>query len=260
MVRSDWDETRQFAKVDHVRMLGVGKSRMRPLAPPLLLMIGSLLLCPPAFAQALEGAAVQAAPQYYLMSLPPAPVGEIAEAVLGEALGLPYKVDADVDAEMRFAVDGVYAPEALAREFGHRLRDVDVALIEKPSGGLWLIPESELVEAYGQGATLVAPLPTAVVSRPAQTSPTPAVAGTPTEARTPADWSWLGWLLAGWLGGAATLLGYQSARLRRAGPVPPRLPPPVAEPDTIVSDDLIIPVFAPQSHPATQPKSTRTRS
>lgn len=236
-----------------------GESRMRPLDPPLLSIIGSLLAGTPAFAQALEGAAVQAAPQYYLMSLPTAPVGEIAEAVLGEALGLPYEVDADVDAEMRFAVDGVYAPESLAREFGDKLWDVDVALIEKPSGGLWLIPKAELAEANEQGATLVAPLATAAVSGRAQTSPTSPDVEARTEARTPADWSWLGWLLAGWVGGAATLLGYQSVRLRRGRSVPPRLSPPVVEADTIVSDDLIIPVFVRQSQPATQPKSPKAR-
>lgn len=241
-------------------MRRVDESRMRPLAPPLLLMIGSLLAGAPAFAQALEGAAVQAAPQYYLMSLPPAPVGEIAEAVLGEALGLPYKVDADVNAEMRFEVDGVYAPEALATEFGYRLWNVDVALIEKPSSGLWLIPKSELAEAREQGAKLVAPLATAAVSGRAQTSPTSPIAEPPTDARGAADWSWLGWLFAGWIGGAASLLGYQSVRLRRVKPVPPRLSPPVVEANTIASDDLIIPVFVPQSQSASQPKSPQDRS
>lgn len=241
-------------------MRRVGESRMRPLDPLLLSIIGSLLCGAPAFAQALEGAAVQAAPQYYLMSLPPAPVEEIAEAVLGEALGLPYKVDADVDAEMRFEVAGVYAPEALATEFGYKLWNVDVALIEKPSGGLWLIPKSELAEAYQQGARLVAPLATAAVSGRAQPSPTSPIAEPTTEARGAADWSWLGWLFAGWIGGAGSLLGYQSVRLQRAKPVPRRLSPPVAEADEIVSGDLIIPVFAPQSHPATLPKAPQTRS
>jgi len=223
-------------------------------------MIASLLVGTPAFAQALEGAAIEAPPQYYLMSLPPAPVGEIAEAVLGEALGLPYKVDADVDAEMRFEVDGVYAPEALAKEFGYKLWNVDVALIEKPSGGLWLIPKSELAEAFEHGATLVAPLATAAVSGRAQGSPTSPVAETPTEARSPPDWSWLGWLIAGWIGGAATLLGYQSVRLRRARTVTPRLSPPAMEADAIASDDLIIPVFVAPSHPTTQPRSPQGRS
>lgn len=247
-------------QVDRVRVARAGEVRMRPLIPPLLSITCSLLLGPPALAQVLEGAAVHAAPQYYLMSLPSAPVGEIAEAVLGEALGLPYKVDADVDAEMRFEVAGVYAPEALAREFGYKLWNVDVALIEKPSGALWLIPESELAEAHAQGATIVAPLASAAASGRAQTPPILPLAKTPTKAPPPGDWSWLGWLFAGWIGGGATLLGYQALLRRRTSAATPRLAPPARKADEIVSDDLIIPVFVPQSTATTQPTAPRARS
>lgn len=232
---------------------------MRPTDPHILLSALSVLaLGTPVLAQSLEGAAIQAEPQYYLMSLPPAPVGEIAEAVLGEALGLPFKVDDDVDAEMRFQVDGVYAPKALAQEFGYRLWNIDVVLIEKPSDGLWLIPESELTAALAQGATVVAPLAATQAAARKQAAPSPPVAAGRVSDPQSAGWSWLGWLVAGWATGAASMIGWQS--LRRGNlPVPPRLPappPPVTDP---MPDDLIIPVFVPQSDQATQPTAPSAR-
>ena len=234
---------------------------MRPLGPVLLFWIlSSLVPGGPVLAQTLGSAAVQAAPQYYLLSLPPAPVGEIAEAVLGEALGLPYQVDPDVDAQMRFEVAGVYSAEGLAKELGYRLWNVDVALIEKPSGGLWLIPKSELAAAQAQGATLVAPLASIAATNRKQTPPALPLAGTQAPAPPGPDWSWLGWMIAGWIGGAASLAGYQSLQLRRARARAPRLPPPPVEAEVSVPDDLIIPVFVPQSHRTTQPKTIQTRS
>ncbi len=224
---------------------------MRSAGLPLILSIVAVLgSATPALARALDAAAIQAAPQYYLISLPQAPVGEIAEAVLGQALGLPFNVDEDVDAEMAFRIDGVYAPQALAREFGHRLWSVEVVLIEKPSDGLWLIPQAELATALAQGATIVAPqAPAAAPVRNPATSRQPAP---PAASRSPSGWSWLGWLIAGWIGGAVTLTGWRAFRRRMpVASISPVSEPPVSDP---VSDDLIIPAFTSEADPAIQPK------
>lgn len=187
----------------------------------------------------LASAAVHAEPQYYLLALPTAPVSEIAAQVLGDALGLPFQIDEDVDAEMGFRAEGLFAPKALAREFGDRLRDVDVTLIDRPSEGLWLIPTGELSGAISEGALVVTtegtiptvardPLPPAVADRIAESGPSPAS-------------SWPGWLAiaaiavaAGWSGCLA--LAGTGRRHRAAVPV---LPP---APDT-PGDDLVVPYF-----------------
>lgn len=211
-----------------------------------LIISASLALGAPAAAGVLDEAAIHAEPQYYLMSLPQAPVGEIAEAVLGEALGLPYKIDPDVDAQMRFQLDGVYAPKALAQEFGYRLWNVDVALVEKPSDGLWLIPKGELQAALAQGATLVSPLAAAQTPARKQSA---SVAASP--AATPpgapgTDWGWLGWLLGGWAAGVASVVAATRLRKPRPAPVAALLPAP-ASPlhiDDTGTEDLVIPVFS----------------
>lgn len=223
--------------------------RVAPLLPLL-----AVLLAAPAVADSLDDAAIHAEPQYYLMSLPPAPVQEIADAVLGEALGLPFKVDEDVDAQMAFRIDGMYAPRALAREFGYRLWNVDVALVERPSNGLWLIPRAELAVAQAQGATLVAPVAGMTPPRPTASVPRPAVR-TPAKPEAPSpDWSWLAWLGGGWIGGAVTVVGWswlRRRRVRQAGPAAVlALPAPeivAAEPGP---DDLVIPNFAPRRQAA----------
>lgn len=206
-------------------------------------------------AQVLGDAATHAPPQHYMITLPPTPVGEVAEVVLGQSLGLPYKIDADVNAEMAFKVDGLYGPQELAREFGYRLWNVDVALIERPSDGLWLIPEAELSAALAAGATVVSPL----ASTPAR-APRHAAAAPPVDAlKDPggADWSWLGWLAAGWATGAGAVLGGQALRRRRAAkPVAllaAPLPAPQAAPAALAAaaeDDLIIPDFRRSARPA----------
>lgn len=213
---------------------------MRPNLPLLLSVVSVLTLAAPVSADVLDDAAIQASPQYYLMSLPPAPVGEIADAVLGDALGLPFKVDPDVDATMPFKIDGLYSPKALARELGYRLWNADIALVEKPASGLWLIPKAKLTMALAEGAVLVSP-PVGTVAR--QPTPPASVPEGTAVANAAATWSWLAWLLAGWAAGAATVTLW-SRLLRRRRPVPVLL----AGPDPISSndddhDDLIIPVF-----------------
>jgi hypothetical protein len=213
-----------------------------------LIFSAALALGAPAAAGVLDEAAIHAEPQYYLMSLPQAPVGEIAEAVLGEALGLPYKVDPGVDAEMRFQLDGVYAPKALAQEFGYRLWNVGVALVEKPSDGLWLIPRDQLPAALAQGATLVSPLAAGETAARRQSATLAATPAAPTPDPAVPDWGWLGWLLGGWAAGAASVMAAMRLRKPRPAPVAALLPaPPAASPprvDDPAADDLVIPVFA----------------
>lgn len=197
----------------------------------------------------LGSAAVHAEPQYYLLALPTAPVSEIAAQVLGEALGLPFQVDEDVDAEMGFRAEGLFAPKALAREFGDRLRDVDVTLIDRPSEGLWLIPTGELSAAISEGALVVTTegavptvargsLPPVVTERIAERGPSPAS-------------NWPGWLAmaaiavaAGW-SGCLALAGTGRGR-RAAIPVLPPAPNPP-------SDDLVVPHFEQIDSPASIP-------
>ena len=222
---------------------------MRPTGLPLLLTAFMVLaLSAPASAEVLDGAAIQAAPQYYLMSLPEGPVGEVADAVLGDALGLPFRIDPDIDATMSFQVDGLYAPTALAREFGYRLWNADIALVEKPSSGLWLIPKAKLAAALSEGAVLVAPPVGTSASRP-----TPiAVAPRPTKVTPPApSWAWFAWLAAGWAGGAATVTGWSWLRRRRASAAVPLSSPEPISPidDDEDADNLVIPIFRASQRP-----------
>ncbi len=226
---------------------------MRPLPMLVLLTICSgVTLATVASTEPLDEAAIHAEAQYYLMSLPSAPVEEIAEAVLGEALGLPYSIDADVDARMAFKVDGLYAPKALAQEFGHHLWAVDVALIERPSRGLELIPKSELATALRQGASPVSAM-AVVESQISEVSPSPTKRSEEVAAATETSWSWAGWLLAGWIGGAASVIGVaihwarRPARTSLQGQEPSR-------PLELGSPDLIIPTFPPCPAAETQPK------
>lgn len=210
--------------------------------PSAILCVLGLATASVASAQALSDAATHAPPQHYIITLPPTPVAEVAEVVLGESLGLPFKVDADVKAEMPFRVDGVYGPEALAREFGYRLWNVDVALIERPSDGLWLIPAAELPAALATGAVVVSPkaaagLPVAV---------NPAVPKAPGGEVAPPgrrlDWLW--GLLAGCLAGMASVLGWRRLKRRPEAPAPVLLTAPAAPVGADApEDELTIPSF-----------------
>ena len=61
--------------------------------PVLMATLACLGGAPRRWQATLDDAAVHARPQNYLMDLPTASAGEIAEAVLGEAPGLPFQVD-----------------------------------------------------------------------------------------------------------------------------------------------------------------------
>jgi hypothetical protein len=227
----------------------MSRSSPAPIAAVLILSAGTVST---AQAQVLADAATHAPPQHYLIALPPTPVAEVADVVLGQTLGIPYKIDADVKGEMAFKVDGPYAPQELAREFGYRLWNVDVALIDRPSDGLWLIPESELPAALAAGATVVSPL-ASMPARPVATAKGSPAVTAPGEAPAGFDWSWLAWLAAGWAAGAASAFAW----LRRKTILPERptalLPAPapaapvVAAPtvEAGADDDLVIPTFAP---------------
>ena len=196
--------------------------------------IGLLVLSLPAFevqAAPLDDAAVNAAPQHYVMTLPQAPVGEIAEEVLGQTLGLPVTIDPSVDAQMSFRVDGVYSPGELAREFGYRLWNLDIALIEDSSHSLVLIPTSALPEAIASGAAVVSPLalqPEVAGAAGAGVASKPIVYGK-------RRWENLPWmaLMLGWLGGLATVPVLRRIRRRPevVGAEPMlQLPPPDVAP------------------------------
>lgn len=117
----------------------------------------ALALGGPAAAAPLDNAAIDAAPQHYVITLSQRPVSEVAEEVLGQTLGLPVSVDPRVGGRMTFRVEGVYSPQALARELGLQLWDVNVALVEDQANGLMLIPVEALPEALAMGAEAVSP-------------------------------------------------------------------------------------------------------
>ena len=239
----------RYPVIQRARVMSVREIVMRPTGLPLLLSTVVLLaLAVPASAEVLDGAAIQAAPQYYLMSLPEGPVGEIADAVLGDALGLPFKIDPDIDATMSFQVDGLYAPTALAREFGYRLWNADIALVEKPASGLWLIPKAKLEKALSEGAVLVAPPVGTPASRP---RPTAVATRATTVTRAPSSGSWFAWLAAGWAAGAGTVLGWIQLRRRQSWPTAfLSAPEPIPlNDDDEDADDLIIPVFPASQRP-----------
>lgn len=204
----------------------------------------------PAMADVLDDAAVQAEPQYYLMSLTDTPAQDVADAVLGDALGLPFKVDPAVTARISFKVDGLYGPRALVRELADRLWNADVALIERPSDGLWLIPKSALPAALAQGAALVA-APAGATATPvaATPAPRPVAPKTIVAKAPPSEMPDLSWLLAlgiGWLAGVGSVFAW--LRLRRPTPVSApvlALASPVdRRPPEPAADDLVIPTFA----------------
>lgn len=234
---------------------------MRATQPRHLLPICiALLMTSAASADPLDDAAIHAEPQYYLMSLPAAPVGDIAEAVLGEALGLPYQVDDDVDAQMRFQVDGMYAPKALAREFGYRLWNVDIALVERPSTGLWLIPKAELPAALAQGASLVSPLASAEVpARKAAATPAPVRLDRKEEEQGAANWAWLAWVIFGWAGGAVSVVALTTLRRRRS-PARSLLLTDATEAADPGPDDLVIPSFPTRTSAPPQPMTPLDRN
>lgn len=216
-----------------------------------------LALAPAAWADPLDDAPLDDGVSHYLITLPQTDVRDAAEVVLGETLGLPFKVDEDVRARMTLAIDGAYAPKDLAREFGYRLWNADVALVETAAGGLWLIPKGELNAALGQGAELVAPpAGFAVPDEPSSANSAAALPAASPPAPNGFDWTWLGWLAGGWVAGAATVWAGLRLRARPRprplGALPAPLPPtpPLSDSDP---GDLVIPIFSSASSREPQP-------
>ena len=210
-----------------------------------IVMLATAAIAGAVHAQPLADAAVNAAPQHYVMTLPHAPVGEIAEEVLGQTLGLPVTVDERIDAQMSFRVDGVYSPGELAREFGYRLWNLDIALIEDASHSLVLIPTSALPEAIAAGAEVVSPLalqPEPAVAAKAGAGAKPIVYGNRRWETGP--WLAVTTLLLGWLAGLATMPVLR--RIRRSRPQP-------------VGEPLVLHLAAPEDGPAdTDPEADLT--
>lgn len=213
---------------------------MRVQLGPLALAVGvSLSAVSAASADALDSAAVHAVPQYYLLALPTGPVSEIAGAVLGEALGLPFQIDEDVDAELSFRAEGLFAPKALATEFGDRLMDVQVALVDRPSDGLWLIPMSELGAYRSEGALMVTSIePAASMAK----RPNPPVAGKRTvgTGHSP-DQNWPGWLAIAAVSAAGGWSGWLA--LAGSGRRQRTQPPALSFAPDHPADDLLVPHF-----------------
>lgn len=178
----------------------------------------TLVIAQPVRSEPLDDAAVQGPAQHYVMTLPEAPVEEIAQEVLGETLGLPVTVDERVQARMGFRIDGVYSPKELAREFGYRLWNVDVVLIDDPAEGLMVIPASGLADAVKDGGKVVSPL---ALGKTAPATPTMAA---PRKQIVYGQDRWdlngRGFILfglMGWLAGVATCAGAVWLWARREG-------------------------------------------
>ena len=62
-----------------------------------VLLVLTVLMTGAVRSDPLDGAAIQGPAQHYVMTRPEAPVGEIAQEVLGETPGLPVGADLDAD-------------------------------------------------------------------------------------------------------------------------------------------------------------------
>lgn len=153
--------------------------------------------------------------QFYVLSFTEAPIAEVAEDVVGGALGLSIAVDPAVDGVMSFRAEGWFSPEALLREFGAAALDQEVALVRSRAGDLALVPRPNLAPELAAGGLLVAlPLPGTA---------TPGLAGAPTsppaivygrDRMQDGPPGFLLVFLAGCVAGAAALLGGQTFRRR----------------------------------------------
>ena len=172
-----------------------------------------------------------AASQFYVLSFTDAPVAEVAEAVIGGALGQSVSVDPAIAGTMSFRADGWFTGEQLMQEYGTALLDRDIAMVRSRDGDLALVPRADLPRELARGAALMAlvesspggTMPVAQAVMPASQGPAaaPIVYGQ--------DRWWDGWigatalLLIGALSGAAALLTGQriAARHRLSQRVPP---------------------------------------
>ena len=94
--------------------------------------------------------------QFYVLSFTDAPIGEVAEAVVGGALSRDLTINPAIDGTMSFSAEGRFTPEALLQEFGTAALDQDVALIQSRSGNLSLIPRANMAAELAVGSQMVA--------------------------------------------------------------------------------------------------------
>lgn len=97
--------------------------------------------------------------QFYVLSFTDAPIGEVAEAVVGGALSRDISIDPAIDGTMSFSAEGAFTPEALLQEFGTAALDQDIALIQSRAGALALVPRSNMAAELAKGSSLVALAP-----------------------------------------------------------------------------------------------------
>jgi hypothetical protein len=97
--------------------------------------------------------------QFYVLSFTDAPIGEVAEAVVGGALSRDISIDPAIDGTMSFSAEGAFTPEALLQEFGTAALDLDIALIQSRAGALSLVPRSNMASELAKGSSLVALAP-----------------------------------------------------------------------------------------------------
>lgn len=103
--------------------------------------------------------AVAQAPEatsFYLLSFEDAPVGEVAEAVVGGALSEAVAVDPAIDVTMSFQAEGAFTAEALLQEFGTAALDAELALVRSSAGDLAVVPRGDLGRELARGGVLVA--------------------------------------------------------------------------------------------------------
>lgn len=216
-----------------------------------------------AWAQAVDASTEATSPtaQFFVLSFTDAPIGDVAEAVVGGALSRDLTIDPAVDGTMSFSAEGRFTPDALLQEFGTAALDQDVALMQSRSGDLSLIPRANMAAQLALGAQLVA------LSAPATSPP----ARVTSEAVQPVIYGQARWwegpvgglliFLTGAASGAGAAVAVRRI-LRPAGQATPALvrithtvsaPVETAQTDGWDDPELVIPRF--DSRPQAQPEA-----
>ena len=191
--------------------------------------------------------------QFYVLSFTDAPIAEVAEGVIGAALGQTAAVDPAVEGAMSFRAEGWFSPDALLGEFGAALLDQDVALMRSTAGALAVVPRPDIAPELARGAVLVTAAPPATRATAPPSVPEPAAPIVYGRAR----WqdgpvgAWLIFLAGGAAGaGAGALAAGTLLRRRMAtrGSTPVRLRIAQAPSDDVRSvavedPELVIPRF-----------------
>ena len=198
--------------------------------------------------------------QFYVLSFTGAPIAEVAEGVIGGALGQAAAVDPAVEGAMSFRAEGWFSPDALLREFGAALLDQDVALVRSAEGDLALVPRPDIAPELARGAVLVTVAATPAVGA-TTTSSAPGPAAPIVYGRARWRDGPVGALLiflAGCAAGAGALAGGTLLRRRRRlaarRPAPIRLhiahtPSDDTRSGAVEDPELVIPRFDAPSEP-----------